>query len=55
MLKKKPNEIIPPETREDLYDTLMDHKKGKIGKMKLTGQLVVDAIRKGQLKKLIAD
>ncbi len=54
-LKKKPNEVIPPETREDLYDTLMEHKKGKIGKMKLTGKLVYAAIRKGQLKKLIAD
>ncbi len=54
-LKKKPNKIIPPETREDLYDTIMEHKKGKIGKMKLTGKLVIDAIRKGQLKKLMVD
>lgn len=46
-LKKKPHEVVPPQTREDLLDTIMAHKKGTWGKWKLTGKLVVDAIRTG--------
>jgi len=47
-LFKKPIEVKPPETREDLYDMIMSHKKGRMGKLKLTGKLVVDAIRTGK-------
>jgi len=46
-LSKKPTEIRPPQTREELYDIIMAKKKGRVGKLKLTGKLVVDAIRTG--------
>lgn len=44
-LSKKPTEVRPPQTREDLYDIIMTNKKGGLGKLKLTGKLIVDAIR----------
>jgi len=47
-LQKKSAEVKPPETKEDLYEIIMSHKKGKLGKMKVTGKLVVDAIKTGQ-------
>jgi len=47
-LRKKPEEARPPHTRDDLYDIIMAHKKGRIGKLKITGKLVIDAIRTGQ-------
>jgi Na+-translocating ferredoxin:NAD+ oxidoreductase subunit B len=47
-LKKKPKEVRPPQTRDDLYDIIMSHKKGRFGKLKITGKLVIDAIRTGQ-------
>ena len=47
-LRKKATEITPPQTREDLYDIIMSHKKGRLGKLKVTGKLFVDAIRTGQ-------
>ncbi len=47
-LQKKPTEVIPPQTREDLLYTIMSHKKGTFGKLKVTGKLIVDAIRTGQ-------
>ncbi len=47
-LQKKPTEVIPPQTKEDLLDIIMSHKKGKLGKLIVTGKLVVDAIRTGQ-------
>jgi electron transport complex protein RnfB len=47
-LRKKPAEVVPPATREDLYDTIMSHKKGPLGKLKVTGKLIVDAILTGQ-------
>ena len=47
-LSKKPTEVKPPQTREDLYDIIMTNKKGGLGKLKLAGKLVVDAIRTGQ-------
>ena len=48
-LQKKPKEVRPPQTRDDLYDIIMSHKKGMFGKLKITGKLVIDAIRTGQL------
>lgn len=47
-LQKKPTEITPPQTREDLHDIMMSHKKGRLGKLKVTGKLFVDVIRTSQ-------
>ncbi len=46
-LEKKRHEIKPPRTREDLYDIIMANKKGRWGKAKLMGKLVLDAFRTG--------
>ena len=43
-LLKKTTEIRPPKTREDLYEIIMAKKKGRFGKLKLTGKLIVDAV-----------
>jgi ferredoxin len=48
-LVKKSDPVKPPQTREDLHDLIMAGKKGRLGKLKLTGKLVVDAIRTGHL------
>ncbi|WP_373501829.1 ATP-binding protein [Desulfococcus sp.] len=48
MLKKKSEEVRPPRTREDLYGILMARKKGRLEKLKLTGKLIVDAVRTGR-------
>jgi H+/Na+-translocating ferredoxin:NAD+ oxidoreductase subunit B len=47
-LLKKPIEIIPPQTREELIDIIMDRKKGRFGKLVLTGKLFFDAVRTGR-------
>ena len=47
-LQKKLKEVRPPQTRDDLYDIIMSNKKGRFGKLKITGKLVIDAIRTGQ-------
>jgi Na+-translocating ferredoxin:NAD+ oxidoreductase subunit B len=47
-LQKKSKEVRPPQTKEDLYEIIMSHKKGKWGKLKVTGKLFVDAIQTGQ-------
>ncbi|MEA1921970.1 MAG: 4Fe-4S binding protein [Pseudomonadota bacterium] len=47
-LQKKAAEVKPPQTREELYDIIMSHKKGTLGKLKVTGKLIIDAIRTGQ-------
>jgi Pyruvate/2-oxoacid:ferredoxin oxidoreductase delta subunit len=44
-LVKKPAEVRPPQTREDLHDIIMAGKKGRLGKLKLTGKLLVDAVQ----------
>jgi NAD-dependent dihydropyrimidine dehydrogenase PreA subunit len=46
-LVKKPTEVKPPQNREELYDIIMNKKKGRWGKLKLTGKLFMDAIRTG--------
>ena len=51
-LSKKPTEVRPPQTREDLYEIIMTHKKDKLRKLKLTGKLVVDTIRTGKANPL---
>jgi Pyruvate/2-oxoacid:ferredoxin oxidoreductase delta subunit len=48
VLVKKTAEVRPPKTREDLYDIIMAKKKGRLGKLKLTGKLIVDAVRAGR-------
>ncbi len=48
-LVKKPAEIRPPLTWEDLHETIMAAKKGRLGKLKLTGKLVVDSVRTGHM------
>ncbi len=47
-LRKRANEVRPPPTRDDLYDIIMSHKKGSLGKVKIMGKLMIDAIRTGQ-------
>lgn len=47
-LQKKSTEVRPPQTREDLYDIIMSHKKGRLGKLKVTGKFLIDAIRTGK-------
>ena len=47
-LLKKPTEVKPPQTREDLYEIITAKKKGRLGKLKLTGKLFIDAFRTGQ-------
>jgi len=47
-LSKKSTEVKPPQTREDLYEIIMAKKKGRIGKLKLTGKMFIDAVRTGQ-------
>ena len=47
-LQKKRAEVIPPKTREELHDIIMAHKKGPLGKLKVTGKLFVDALLTGQ-------
>jgi electron transport complex protein RnfB len=47
-LFKKPTEVRPPQTREDLYEIIMAKKKGRLGKLKLTGKIFIDAVRTGQ-------
>ena len=48
-LAKKVKEVVPPQTREELMDILMARKKGRFGKMVLTGKLFFDAVRTGQM------
>ncbi len=47
-LQKKLSEIRPPETRDELYKIIMTHKKGRLGKLKVTGKLMADAVRTKQ-------
>ncbi len=34
-LMEKQAEVVPPKTREELYDIIMDHKKGELEKLKI--------------------
>jgi NAD-dependent dihydropyrimidine dehydrogenase PreA subunit len=47
-IHKKAVEIKPPQTKDELYDIIMAKKKSKLGKLKLTGKLFIDAIRTGR-------
>ena len=48
-LQKKPTETRPPETKEDLYNIIMAHKKRRLGKIKFVGKLIADAVRTKQI------
>jgi NAD-dependent dihydropyrimidine dehydrogenase PreA subunit len=48
-LIKKPAEIKPPQTREDLHEIIMAGRKGRLGKLKLTGKLIYDFVRTGHM------
>jgi Pyruvate/2-oxoacid:ferredoxin oxidoreductase delta subunit len=51
-LVKKPAEVRPPQTREDLHEIIMAGKKGRLGKLKLPGKLIVDSVRTGHMNML---
>lgn len=40
--------VESPATKEDLYNIIMAHKKGRLGKLKITGKLITDAVRTKQ-------
>jgi Fe-S-cluster-containing hydrogenase component 2 len=48
-LVKKPAEVRPPQTREDLHEIIVAGKKSRLGKLKLTGKLIVDSVRTGHM------
>jgi len=52
ILVKKSAEVKPPPTREDLHDLIVAGKQGRLGKLKLTGKLVVDSLRTGHMELL---
>jgi NAD-dependent dihydropyrimidine dehydrogenase PreA subunit len=52
ILVKKPDEVRPPQTREDLHDIMMTGKKGRLEKLKLAGILIVDSVRTGHMNLL---
>lgn len=47
-LLKNAVEVMPPQSREELFDIIMQKKKGTVGKVLLTGKLLIDAVRTGQ-------
>jgi NAD-dependent dihydropyrimidine dehydrogenase PreA subunit len=49
-LKKKEEEVVPPKTREDLYEIIMENKRGGLGKVKLVGKLIFDSVRTGDFR-----
>ena len=46
-LVKKPVELKPPRTVEELREILMAAKKGRLAKLKVSGKLVADSVRTG--------
>jgi len=48
-LVKKSGEVRPPKTREALNEIIMAGKKGRLGKLKLTGKLIFDSVRTGHM------
>jgi len=47
-LSKKSKEASPPQNSEELLDIIAENKKGKFGKLMVTGKLIYDAVRTGQ-------
>jgi NAD-dependent dihydropyrimidine dehydrogenase PreA subunit len=52
-LEKNSFEHKPPKDLDDLYDTILKHKKGPAGKMGVLAKLVVDALKKRRLDLLL--
>ena len=52
ILVKKPIELKPPQTHEELREIIMTDKKSRLGKLKLTGKLIVDSVRTRHLNLL---
>ena len=48
-LEKNEPQVSPPDTRRDLYDIIMDRKKGRLGKLKVTGKIILGAVRAGRM------
>lgn len=48
-LEKRPLEVRPPSTRDELLALLKDRRKGVLGKTALVGKLFLDALRTGNL------
>ncbi len=48
-LVKKPAEVRPPQTREELHEIIVAGRKGRLGKLKLTGKLIADSVRTGHM------
>jgi hypothetical protein len=51
-LCKKAKEVRPPRTREELHAIIMAHKKGRLGRLAITGKIMLDALRTGQTRLL---
>lgn len=51
-LVKKPAEVTPPPTREELHEIIATGRKGRLGKLKLVGKLVVDSVCTGHMNLL---
>ena len=47
-LEENEPQVSPPDTRKDLYDVIMARKKGRWGKLKVTGKIIVGAVRTGR-------
>ena len=41
-------QVSPLDTRKDLYDVIMARKKGRWGKLKVTGKILAGAVRTGR-------
>lgn len=50
-LRNKPAEVVPPATREELYDIIMAHKKNRLEKLQVIGKIAIDSVRAGQTVK----
>jgi Na+-translocating ferredoxin:NAD+ oxidoreductase subunit B len=48
-LEKNEPQVSPPDTRKDLYDIIMSRKKGRLGKLKVTGKIILGAVRTGRM------
>jgi ferredoxin len=48
-LAKRPVEVRPPQTRQDLHDIMTAGRKGRLEKLKLAGKLFVDSVRTGHM------
>ena len=47
-LRKRPVQVTPPQTREELYDIIQANKQSRMSKLKMTTKLIIDSIRTGR-------